>query len=417
MEINLIRRINLAKQNLIDARKVKNDEFYTVYDYIQKEMNAYLEYNPDVFRDKIILLPCDDPEWSNFTKFFAQNFERFGLKKLISTSYSLENKESKYGNYNQISFFDLESEKIDDKKEYENGKIFTLTRDINKSGNIDYDDLEWDYLDGDGDFRSHEVTKLRDEADIIIKNPPFSLFREFIGWVFEAEKDLVIIGTQNAITYKEIFPLIKQNKLWLGATANNEDMVFAVPEGAKVAPKDKEKAEKLGYKGNYTRLGNACWYTNLDHGRRHEPLSLMSSKDNLKFNKKLISLLEREFQSQDYIKYDNYDAFEVPYVDAIPSDYKGVMGVPITFLAKYNPEQFEIVGLGNSRENFKPNKDYKKPIKYLKNGKTASGGAINMVLVYYIKNKPINKVYYTSENADGFLLAPFARILIKRKEQ
>lgn len=311
----------MAKQNLIDARKVKNDEFYTVYDYIQKEMNAYLEYNPDVFRDKIILLPCDDPEWSNFTKFFAQNFERFGLKKLISTSYSLENKESKYGNYNQISFFDLESEKNDDKKEYENGKIFTLTRDINKSGNIDYDDLEWDYLDGDGDFRSHEVTKLRDEADIIITNPPFSLFREFIGWVFEAEKDLVIIGTQNAITYKEIFPLIKQNKLWLGATANNEDMVFAVPEGAKVAPKDKEKAEKLGYKGNYTRLGNACWYTNLDHGRRHEPLSLMSSKDNLKFNKKLISLLEREFQSQDYIKYDNYDAFEVPYVDAIPSDY------------------------------------------------------------------------------------------------
>lgn len=338
----------MGNTSLTIAKREKNDEFYTIYDYIQKEMNAYLEYNPDVFRDKIILLPCDDPEWSNFTKFFAQNFEAFGIKKLISTSYSIENKKDKYGMYYESSIKGFSPEKVDDKKEFSNGKIFTLTRDINKSGNIDYDDLEWDYLEGDGDFRSEEVSRLRDEADIIITNPPFSLFREFISWVFEKDKGLVVIGTQNAITYKEIFPLIKENKLWLGATANDVDMVFGVPEGAEVADSDREKAARLGYVGNYTRLGNACWFTNVDHGRRHEPLSLMTREDNLRYNKKLINKLQRDFNENDYPQYDNYDVIEVPFVDAIPSDYTGNMGVPITFLAKYNPDQFEILGLANS---------------------------------------------------------------------
>lgn len=333
----------MGNRSLANAKKAKNDEFYTVYDYIQKEMNAYLEYNPDVFRDKVILLPCDDPEWSNFTKFFAQNFERFGIKKLISTSYSVENKKKKYGNYYQMSLFDSGSDKIDESKEFSNGKIFTLTRDNNKSGNIDYDDLEWDYLEGDGDFRSDEVMKLRDESDIIITNPPFSLFRDFISWVFEAKKKLVVIGTQNAMTYKEVFAHIQSNELWLGVTANNEDMVFAVPEGAEVAEKDKEKAAKLGYIGNYTRLGNACWFTNLDHGRRHQPLALMTMQDNLRYNKRLINKLERDFNTTEYPEYENYKAIEVPFVDAIPKDYDGVMGVPITFLAKYNPEQFDLI--------------------------------------------------------------------------
>lgn len=333
----------MVNTNLTVAKNRKNDEFYTVYDYIQNEMNAYLEYNPDVFRNKVILLPCDDPEWSNFTKFFAQNFERFGLKKLVSTSYSIENKKQKYGRYHQSTLFELDPAKKDDKKEYANGKIFTLTKDLDESGNIDYDDLEWDYLRGDGDFRSKEVTKLRDEADIIVTNPPFSLFREFIAWVFEAEKGLVIIGTQNAITYKEIFPLIKDNRLWLGATANDSDMVFAVPEGTEISESDREKAEKLGYFGNYTRLGNACWYTNLDHGRRHEPLSLMTREDNLKYNKKLINKLKNDYNTDDYPRYDNYDAIEVPFVDAIPSDYALDLGVPISYLSKHNPDQFDIV--------------------------------------------------------------------------
>ncbi len=341
----------MGNTSLTSAKRAKNDEFYTVYEYIQKEMNAYIEYNQDVFRDKIILLPCDDPEWSNFTKFFAQNFERYGIKKLISTSYSIENKKQQYGKYHQMSFFDIGSKKIDEKKELKNGKIFTLTRDKNKSGEIDYDDLEWDYLEGDGDFRSPEVTKLRDEADIIITNPPFSLFREFVAWVFEANKDLVIIGTQNAITYKEIFPLIKENKLWLGATANNSDMVFGVPEGAEVAEKDREKAAKLGYVGNYTRLGNACWYTNLDHGRRHEPLSLMTRADNLRYNKKLINKLKKDYNADDYPTYDNYDAIEVPFVDAIPSDYIECMAVPITYMNKHNPDQFTIVDANDIKLN------------------------------------------------------------------
>lgn len=243
------------------AKNEKNDEFYTQYEYIQKEINAYIEYNPDVFKGKTILLPCDDPEWSNFTKFFAQNFEKFGIKKLISTSYAIESK--LYKEHYQISLFESEAPQFDASKTKTHGKIFTLTRDKNNSGRIDINDLEWQYLEGDGDFRSNEVTALRDEADIIITNPPFSLYREFVTWIFEGNKQLLVIGNQNSITYKEIFPLIKANKLWLGATGNSSDMVFAVPEGTEVAPHDKEKAARLGYIGNYTRLGNSCWFTNL----------------------------------------------------------------------------------------------------------------------------------------------------------
>lgn len=333
----------MANDNLGSAKVRKNDEFYTVFDYIQKEINAYLEYNPDVFRDKVVLLPCDDPEWSNFTKFFAQNFEALGLKKLISTSYAVDSKKAKYGyeeqgGFQQLTLFEMLSPQYDENITMSHGKIYTLTRDMNQSGAVDIDDLEWRYLDGDGDFRSDEVKALRDEADIIVTNPPFSLFREFVAWVMEAGKNLVIIGNLNAITYKEIFPLMKDNKLWIGATNNGQDMVFEVPEGASIAPSDREKAAKLGYQGNYTRLGNACWYTNLEHGRRHHPLSLMTMGDNLKFSK------HKQIRECGYRKYDNFDAIDVPFIDAIPSDYDGIMGVPVTFLDKYNPEQFEIVG-------------------------------------------------------------------------
>ncbi len=337
----------MANDSLQQAKRVKNDEFYTVYDYIQKEINAYIEYNPDTFRDKVVLCPCDDPEWSNFTKFFAQNFEMLGLKKLISTSYSMESKKAKYEQYHQMTIFETMFPQYDEEKAVTKGKIFTLTRDVNKSGNIDYDDLEWQYLDGDGDFRSDEVKALRDEADIIVTNPPFSLFRDFVNWVFEANKNCIIIGTIGAAIYKEIFPLIKNNLLWIGATNNGKDMVFEVPEGADVDPKDREKAAKLGYVGNYTRLGNACWYTNINHGRRHQPLNLMTMADNIKFSK------HKQIRENGYQKYDNYNAIEVPFADAIPLDYDGVMGVPITFMDKYCPEQFEIIwqASGNAYAN------------------------------------------------------------------
>ena len=325
----------MANSNLSSAKRAKNDEFYTQYHDIEKEVAAYLEYNPDVLRDKTVFLPCDDPEWSNFTKFFAQNFQAFGLKKLISTSYAADSK--KFSSTYQPTLFETESQKYDKAKTTQKGKIFTLTRDKSGDGKIDVDDLEWEYLKDDGDFCSGEVKKLRDEADIIITNPPFSLFRDFLAWVVEADKQFLIIGNMNAITYKEVFPLIKQNKLWLGATGNGSDMVFAVPEDAEVAEQDRQKAARLGYVGDYTRLGNACWFTNLDHGRRHQKLQLMSMADNLRFNKKLKG-------QEKYDRYDNYDAIEVPFTDAIPNDYDGVMGVPISFLDKYSPEQFEILG-------------------------------------------------------------------------
>ena len=322
--------------NLSQAKAAKNDEFYTQYADIQKEVNAYIEYNPDVFRGKTILLPCDDPEWSNFTKFFAQNFEFFGLKKLISTSYAIESKN--YKTDWQPTLFETENPLYNADKSRVKGKIFTLDHDTNTNGRIDIDDLQWHYLEGDGDFRSAEVTALRDEADIIITNPPFSLFREFLAWIMAGEKQFAIIGNQNAITYKEVFPLIKENKIWIGATGNGSDMVFGVPEGAQIAEGDRAKAARLGYVGNYTRLGNSCWFTNMEHGRRHQPLKLMSMADNLRFNKKMKGQTE-------YYHYDNYDAIEVPFTELIPSDYEGIMGVPISFIDKYCPEQFEIVGM------------------------------------------------------------------------
>ena len=333
----------MANTNLKEAKAAKNDEFYTQFHDIEIEMNAYLEYDPDVFRGKTVLLPCDDPEWSNFTRYFAAKFDELGLKKLISTSYAPDSK--KYKTPYQPSLFEQEAPQFDPSKAQVKGKIFILERDKSGDGRINIDDLEWKYMDGDGDFRSKEVTELRNEADFIITNPPFSLFREFLAWIVEAGKKFAVIGNMNAITYKEVFPLIKDNKVWLGATGNGNDMVFGVPDGAKVDEKDKAKAARLGYVGNYTRLGNSCWFTSIEHGRRHEPLPLMSMADNLRFSK------HKELKGKAaYDRYDNYDAIEVPFTDAIPSDYDGVMGVPISFLIKYCPEQFEILGI-TDRQN------------------------------------------------------------------
>ena len=276
-------------KTLSAAKSAKNDEFYTQYNDIQKEVNAYLEYNPDTFWGKTVLLPCDDPEWSKFTRFFAENFERLGLKKLISTSYAAASK--KYKTPYQPSLFETASPQFDTAKTEVRGKIFVLDHDTNKNGRIDLDDLEWQYLDGDGDFRSDEVCRLRDKADVIVTNPPFSLFREFLGWIIGATKDVkdskqfLIIGNMNAVSYTEVFPHIQRNTIWLGATGFATDMVFAVPKGTQVSAADKAKAERLGYVGDYTRLGNSCWFTNREHGRRHQPLQLMTMADNLHYSR------------------------------------------------------------------------------------------------------------------------------------
>lgn len=323
--------------NLGAAKESKSDEFYTQYSDIEAEMNAYVEFNPDVFRNKTILLPCDDPEWSNFTKYFASNFERFGLKKLISTSYA------KGSSNKQITIFELESPLYDKAKHETHGKLFTLTRDANCSGMIDTDDIEFNgYLEGDGDFRSDEVTRLRDEADIIITNPPFSLFKEFLKWIIDGNKDFAIIGNQNAINYKETFPLIKDNFMWLGYSIHSGDRKFNVPDDYPL------EAASCGIDPDgkkYIRVKGVRWFTNLDHGQRHEFLQLMTMANNLKFNKKLRKKFEDEYGKLEYPYYDNYDAIEVPITECIPSDFDGVMGVPITFMDKYCPEQFEILGM------------------------------------------------------------------------
>lgn len=326
----------MAQSDLSDAKRARKDEFYTQYSDIQREMNAYLEYDQNVFRDKTVLLPCDDPEWSNFTKFFAQNFENFGLKKLISTSYVVESKLYK-GGY-QVTMFEKSAPHYDSNKTRTKGKIFKLDHDTTGDGRIDVNDLEWNYLEGDGDFRSDEIKKIRDEADIIITNPPFSLFREFLAWIVEANKKFAIIGNMNAITYKEVFPLIKNNKMWTGTRfnqrVNGKNMTFYVPDDYKLSGTEvdiDENGKKM------ISVAGTGWYTNIDHGRRHQPLKLMTMADNLRFNKKMQG-------KEAYDKYDNYDAIEVPFTECIPSDYDGIMGVPISFLNKYNPEQFEILG-------------------------------------------------------------------------
>jgi len=344
------------------ARSAKNDEFYTQFHDIEKEITAYLEYNPDVFRGKTILCPCDDPYESNFFKYFALKFNEFGLKKLIATCYAgspIANRE--------LSLFDEESA---ENKTTKSPHKIEIT-DINNGGAVNLSDVQLllaqdrnllTRLKGDGDFRSEEVKKLRDEADIIITNPPFSLFREFLAWIIQANKQFVIIGNMNAITYKEVFPLIKDNKIWLGVTS-----------GAKIYIKPDNTEQKMG---------NTCWFTNLEHGRRHDKMPLMTLEDNLRFNKKL---------NKNYDKYENYNAIEVPFTDAIPDDYDGIMGVPINFLEKYCPEQFEIIG--SNLTHGIPMSEIAKKGTFLQGGPS----------------------FYTA-NGDGTFKRIYTRILIKHKK-
>jgi hypothetical protein len=375
----------MANTNLANAKTAKNDEFYTQYADIQKEINAYLDYDPNVFRGKTVLLPCDDPEWSNFTKFFAQNFESFGLKKLISTSYAVESKQIKDW---QPTLFETESPYYDVDKSRTNGKIFVLDEDINNDGRFNINDLHWSYLEGDGDFRSDEVKALRDEADIIITNPPFSLFREFMAWIMEAGKQFSVIGNKNGISYKEIFPLIKDNVIWLGPSITSGDREFMVPKEY-LTHSPSLRIDEQGNK--FIRVPGVHWFTNIDHGLRHEPLPLMTMEDNILYSR------HKEIKGKGYLHYENYDAIDVPYSDAIPSDYEGIMGVPLTFLDKYCPEQFEIIGQtqGNSGKELGL-KPYPRELKKL-NPSLRDGQ------LYYIDEEAIPQ-------------KPYARILIRKKQ-
>lgn len=392
----------MANSTLSNAKAAKKDEFYTMFYDIETEMEAYLDYNPDVFRGKTVLLPCDDPEWSNFTRYFAQNFEELGLKKLISTSYAIESKVYKTGI--QLSFLETESPKFDQSKTHTHGKIFVLEHDTTGDGKINLDDLEWDYLEGDGDFRSDEVKKLRDEADIIVTNPPFSLFREFLSWIVEANKQFIVLGNINCVTYKEVFPLIMQNKIWLGCSIHSGDREFGVPDDY---PLDASgwRIDENGRK--YIRVKGVRWYTNIDHGHRHRPLTLMTIAENIKYSK------HKEVRGKEYDKYDNFDAIEVPFTDSVPSDYWGTIGVPITFLDKYCPEQFEIVGITQSWFKM-ASKIYPKQIQVSKTGKQTVVTKLNDGAAIEVEGPLDGEVYYI---VDGkYYSKAYARILIRKKQ-
>lgn len=301
----------MTNSNLHAAKQAKQDEFYTMYDDIAREMMAYWSHSPDVFRGAVVMCPADDPEWSNFARFFADVFTEWGLKRLICTSYA-QQPETR-------------------------GRLFVLEReDLDGDGKFDRAALKWSYLDGDGDFRSDEVTALRDEADFVITNPPFSLFREFVKWCVDGDVKFSTVGTINAVNYRVVFPLIRDERIWLGASDSNKGMRFRVPDTARA-----DYSEKVYDPESKTvSFNNVCWYTNIAHGRRREWLDL-DTMDNNRTKPKARAVI----REHGYPKYDNFDAIEVAYVAAIPSDYDGIMGVPISFLDKYNPDQFEILGI------------------------------------------------------------------------
>lgn len=335
----------MANKNLTSAKRAKNDEFYTQYADIQKEIEAYLEYNPDVFRGKVVYSNCDDPYESNFFRYFVLNFKKLGLKQLITTSY----KPSPVANTQLLLFGDnkFKTKSKGRPKVTANKFIINKVHDIDGDGEFNIKDVakqlkankhnEWAPLEGDGDFRSDECINLLKQSDIVVTNPPFSLFREYVKQLFDYNKQFVIIGSMNAISYKEIFPLIKDNKLWLGNGFHAGNAYFFTPNTREFASGVYDAETGL------VKFRNVSWFTNLDHGRRHQPLPLMTMKENLKYSKHKQIKGKRK-----YDKYVNYNAIEVPFTDAIPSDYRGEMGVPISFLNKYNPDQFEIVGISLS---------------------------------------------------------------------
>jgi hypothetical protein len=332
-------------RSLRTARAAKQDEFYTQYVDIQKEVEAYLEFDSDTFRNKVVYCNCDDPFESNFFKYFAANFNKLGIKKLVTTSYDgspIAGQLTLFPEYNEgkgkrkkpkavaVTLDHVKDEDGDGAANIEDVNLFLKRNKAARTA------LKGDDTYGGGDFRSAECVEFLKQADIVVTNPPFSLFREYVAQLVEHGKKFLIIGNVQAITYIEIFPLIKADKLWMGATIHSGDREFRVPNHYPLNAAG-WRIDENGVK--YIRVKGVRWWTNLDHGRRHEKVPLMTMADNLKFSK------HKEIKGRmAYERYANYDAIEVPFSDSIPSDYDGAMGVPITFLDKYNPDQFEILG-------------------------------------------------------------------------
>lgn len=338
-------------RSLHAAKAAKQDEFYTQYIDIQKEVDAYLEFNPDTFRGKVVYCNCDDPFESNFFKYFAANFNKLGLLQLITTSYDgspIAGQGTLFPEYNEgngkrkkpkalaVTLDHVKDEDGDGAANITDVELFLKRNKAARmalKGNDNYPG---------GDFRSPECVAFLKQADIVVTNPPFSLFREYVAQLVEHGKKFLIIGSKNAITYKEIFPLVKENKIWVGAGFTKGNAYFSIP-----ADRAREFASGVYDKRTgLVKFRNVGWFTNLDHGRRHEELQCMTTADNFKFSK------HKEIKGKKrYDRYDNYDAIEVPYTDAIPNDHNGAMGVPISFLDRYNPEQFEILGITDRDNN------------------------------------------------------------------
>lgn len=372
------------------AIKAKNDEFYTLLTDIEKEMRHYRKH----FKGKTVLCNCDDPFESNFFKYFVLNFNRLGLKKLIATCYAT----SPIANQ-QLSLFDVVGgDEEQSNKPYK--AVVTKVYDVTGDGGVDMFDVaelfkthenELVELEGNGDFRSEECLALLDEADIVVTNPPFSLFREYVATLMEHEKKFIIIGNSNAITYKEVFPLIMQDRLWLGVTRSGTgSMWFRIMDDFPV-----KSGQKVENGVRYQTIGNSAWFTNLDVKKRHEEL-----------------ILVKRYSPEEYPRYDNYDAIEVSKIVDIPLDYAGVMGVPITFLGKYNPDQFEIVGITKTWFGGAV-KTYEMQTQVSKNGTTSTVSKLNDGPALKVSVPPKDKTYYV---VDGeYFIQMYARVLIRNK--
>lgn len=395
-------------RSLHAAKSAKQDEFYTQYIDIQQEVEAYLEFDADTFRGKIVYCNCDDPFESNFFKYFAANFNKLGLKKLVTTSYDgspIAGQGTLFPEYSAgngkrqkpkaiaVTLDHVKDEDGDGAANIDDVKLF-LKR--NKAARVA---LKADKRYPGGDFRSAECLALLKDADIVITNPPFSLFRQYVAQLVEHRKKFLIIGNTNSITYKDIFPLIKNNGLWLGCTNFNVGMFFEVPhDWEHFHHIDKETGKKIA------RVSSSCWYTNLDHGRRHQPLSLMTMADNLRFSKNLKGKAA-------YERYDNFDAIEVGTYKEIPSDYDGMMGVPVTFLDKYSPDQFEIIGYEYSDEL--RTKNYPVQIQVDKSGKQSNVTKLNDVCALKVDQPPPGQTCYIVNGE--YFVAPYKRLFIRHR--
>jgi len=400
-----------SNQNLGAAKAAKQDEFYTQYVDIQKEVEAYLEYDAKTFLGKVVYCNCDDPFESNFFKYFAANFNKLGLKRLVSTSYDgspiagaqLTLDEYVAGKSKRLKpkatavvIDHVKDEDGDGTADIEDVKLF-LER--NKANRIA---LKGDKVYAGGDFRSAECIAFLQEADIVVTNPPFSIFRAYVTQLVEFGTKFLIIGNQNAITYKEIFPLIKENKLWLGVD-NGGTKWFEVQPDYDIKT---ETRKKIVNGTKYFSMGSIMWFTNLDHGRRHQFLPLMTMAENLKYSKGLTG-------KSSYLHYDNYDAIEVGTYKEIPSDYDGVMGVPITFLDKYNPEQFKILGYEKSYEMQTKKYGLQVQVSH-KSGKRSNVSKLNDGAAIRVDSAPSDQTYYLVDGEP--YIQQYKRIFIRNRK-